>query len=193
MSGQATCPICGKRFTPWRGKKFCSEAHRKQAENRRLRGDETPIKGMIPDAQNQPSQTIDIVEEKKAVRGDESPAAIVGRAKWVACNEITQRLARDGRASTDDHSHALGWAMRIERTVDVMPDDPKLSGQVVKGAWYGCVKDERGDWSFGPTTLARAQRAVEAYLKHEDFQKQESEKSWRGNCRDLVVGGKPQP
>ena len=47
------------------------------------------------------------------------------------------------------------------------------------GAWYGCVKDERGDWSFGPTTLARAQRAVEAYLEHEDFQKQESEKSWR--------------
>ena len=37
-----TCPNCGKQFTPWRKKQFCSERCRKQSENRRLRGDKTP-------------------------------------------------------------------------------------------------------------------------------------------------------
>src|SRR5215472_12731184 len=49
MSEKA-CPNCGKRFTPWRSKQFCSERCRKQAENRRLRGDETASGAMIPDA-----------------------------------------------------------------------------------------------------------------------------------------------
>jgi hypothetical protein len=102
---------------------------------------------------------------------------------WVACNEVTHKCSR--REGGD----AVGWAMKIERVIDVMPDDPRESKQIIKSAWFGRVRDERGDWSFGPATLGRAQQAVEAYLRHEDFTKHETEKSWRGDAWDLVAGG----
>jgi hypothetical protein len=86
MGSQITCPNCGKRFTPWRGKKFCSEACRKRAENRRLRGDETPLKAMMPDAQKSENFPQQNQQASETVRGDESPAASVRAATWVACN-----------------------------------------------------------------------------------------------------------
>jgi hypothetical protein len=33
---KTTCPSCGKLFTPWRAKRFCSERCRKRPENSRL-------------------------------------------------------------------------------------------------------------------------------------------------------------
>jgi hypothetical protein len=51
-------------------------------------------------------------------------------------NEVTRKLTREGSQT------AIGWAMLVED----------------KG-WYGRVRDERGDWSFGPATLARALKA----------------------------------
>jgi hypothetical protein len=35
-SGKRDCPICGKAFTPWRAKQFCSDRCRRRAENVRL-------------------------------------------------------------------------------------------------------------------------------------------------------------
>jgi hypothetical protein len=164
VSQKITCPNCGKRFTPWRGKRYCSERCRKHAENQRLRGSESPA-GIIPFAgENLPPESQGNRATPKAVRGDEPLI-------WVACNEVTWRLARGGRPATETHCHAAGWAMQIEGR-----------------GWYGRVRDDRGDWSFGPSTLTRARDAVEAYLRREPFEKTDNERSWSGDCGRLLVG-----
>jgi hypothetical protein len=137
---------------------------------------------LIPDAQNPEKIPQQNQQASEALSGDGSPAFIVRNSNWIACNEIPHKL--------DHRGNAIGFVMRIEQTIDIMPADPKLSEQVVRSAWFGRVRDERGDWSFGPATLGRAQQAVEAYLRHEDFTKNETEKSWRGDAWDLVTGGK---
>lgn len=100
MSKQA-CLSCGKQFTSWRGKKYCSEACRKRAENWRLRGDKSSLKGMIPDAENAEKKDERNQKPSEAVRGDEIHAA-----NWFACNEVTDRL--------DLRGTAIGWTMLIE-------------------------------------------------------------------------------
>jgi hypothetical protein len=83
---------------------------------------------------------------------------------WFDCNEVTQKLAksRDGTAA--------GWAMLIE-------------GE----GWFGQVRDERGHWSFGPSTLNQTRDAVEAWLRHEPFDKCDDERMCRGDCARLVT------
>jgi hypothetical protein len=88
----------------------------------------------------------------------------------------------------DYRGRAIGWAMQIERLVDVMPDNPKLSKQVVRRDWFGRVRDERGHWSFGPSTLNRTRAAIEAWLKYEPLDKLDGERTWRGDCGPLLIG-----
>jgi hypothetical protein len=56
--------------------------------------------------------------------------------------------------------------------------------------WYGRVRDERGDWSFGPAPLARALKAVEAWIRHEPFELRpdDGERMWRGDTMAVVMG-----
>ena len=125
------------------------------AENRRLRGDETLPKGMIPDAENSPSQPIDFIDRKFGLRGD-------GPFEWTACNEVTRKLTAKG-------SHdAVAWAMLV-------------GGQ----GWYGRIGEE---FLFGPSTVRRAEAAVEARLLGQMFDKLEGEKSWSGTCWRLLSG-----
>jgi hypothetical protein len=49
---QAACPQCGKRFTPWRAKRFCSEVCKRKAQNARFRGLSTHGATHIADSQN---------------------------------------------------------------------------------------------------------------------------------------------
>jgi hypothetical protein len=97
---EKTCLQCGKRFTPWRGKTFCSERCRKQAQNRRLRRDETAQATPIADSQNPEKIDEQNQELAKALRRDEG-------AFWIACNEVTDKFARKG-------GDAIGWTMKIE-------------------------------------------------------------------------------
>lgn len=172
---QKTCPSCGKRFTPWRGKTYCSERCRKRAQNERLgyvsRRDETLPATPVAEAEKSPSQDTENVEKKNEFRRDES-------AFWTACNEVTDKYARKG-------GDALGWAMQVEHWIDFMPPDPKLSRQILKMGWYGRVGKEM---AFGPTTRHRARLSVEVYLRGEPFEKDEDERSWRGDCWSLISG-----
>jgi hypothetical protein len=161
VKAKTTCPKCGKSFLPWREKKFCSERCRKQAQNRRLgyvRRD-----GATPIADCQKSQNLDVQNQgvAKAFRRDEP---LPRDLDWVACNEVTHKHAKPG-------GDAVGWAMLVEGR-----------------GWFGRVRDERGDWSFGPSILSRCQRAVEAWLRHEPFDKVGDEKTWRGDCWRLLSG-----
>jgi hypothetical protein len=70
---------------------------------------------------------------------------------------------------------AIGWAILIE----VEPG---------RDAWFGRIGK---DFSFGPTTQARAKAAIEARLKGEPFEKLEGERSWSGSCWSLLGGSIP--
>lgn len=100
--------------------------------------------------------------------------------KWVICNDVAHKLTYEGapkvfiennpifgfKQDSDRGSlEAIGWAMFIENR-----------------GWFGRIRDSRGDWSFGPSTLPRARKAIEARIRHEIFEKTESEKTWTGNC-----------
>jgi hypothetical protein len=88
-----------------------------------------------------------------------------GSFEWTACNEVTQKLTAKG-------SHdAVAWAMLVE-------------GQ----GWYGRIGKE---FSFGPSTVRRAEAAVEARLLGQMFDKLEGEKSWSGTCWRLLSGFEP--
>ena len=94
----------------------------------------------------------------KAVRGD-------GPLIWTASNPITRKLTREGSPT------ALGWAT-----------------EVAGKRWYGRVRDERGNWTFGPSSLSRARKAVEAWLRHEPFEREEDEAMWAGDLGRILVG-----
>lgn len=94
---ERVCPQCGRAFTPWRSKRFCSERCRKNAENARLgyvRGDEASLKNQNKTQQYQPLARLG--------RGDETFV-------WIACNAVTDKLIRPGSDS------ALGWVLRDGR------------------------------------------------------------------------------
>jgi hypothetical protein len=95
---------------------------------------------------------------KRGLRGDE-------RFVWTACNEITQKLAREGGGA------AIGFAMMVGD----------------KG-WFGRVRDDRGEWSFGPSSLSRAKQATEARILHAPFDCEDDERMWAGSAWDVVHG-----
>jgi hypothetical protein len=143
---ELACRTCGKLFTPWRGKIYCSEACRKRAENWRLRGDKSRSGTMIPDAQNIKKKDEQNQAPAEAVRGDEGQADKARAATWIACNEITDKF--------DHRGAAIGWTMKVEGL-----------------GWFGRVGKEM---AFGPTTRERARLSVEAYLKGEPFSKKKN-------------------
>jgi hypothetical protein len=158
-----TCPSCGKQFTAWRGKEFCSEKCRKTAENRRLRGSKSAFEAMHHDTPKCSAegclQVIDNAEingtVKDKLRGDETFV-------WTACNEATMKLTRG------NSDRAIGWAMLVGRN------------------WIGRVRDDRGDWSFKANSKMRACQAVEAHINHAPFEPKEDEAAWRGDAMALV-------
>ena len=180
---QATCPQCGKRFTPWRAKKFCSERCRKRAENARggrIKSDDgtvvadsdktakrlqqmqawdTPSRGdgatLVADSPKIETSPQQTQRVTNPFRGDEGFI-------WTACNEVTRKLTRAG--SPD----AIGYAMLIDGH-----------------GWFGRIGK---DFSFGPTTMSRAMKAVEARLMGQMFDKLEGENSWRGTCWKMLSG-----
>jgi hypothetical protein len=122
-------------------------------------GEATPI----ADSQ----KTENLIEQNQriaeTVRRDEPPdgslASIVRNSTWIACNEVTDKLAKKS-------GDAIGWTMLIEGM-----------------GWFGRAGKEM---SFGPTTRARARLSVEAYLRGEPFEKRDDERSWRGDCGSLI-------
>lgn len=84
---------------------------------------------------------------------------------WTACNEVTQKLTAKGS------DKIIGMAMLIDGN-----------------GWFGRVGK---DFSFGPTTRTRAQKAVEARLNGHPFEKIDFERSWAGTCWKLLGGSAP--
>jgi hypothetical protein len=170
MTKPSTCPNCGKKFTPWRAQAYCSVPCRKRAENVRAGrvkdGRVVRIReddGAFP--QKSDSLTGNTPENKatpRALRED-------GPLEWTACNQVTRALRRIGSPTV------IGWTMLCE----ISPG---------REEWFGRIGD---DFSFGPTTQARAKASVEARLKGEPFDKVDDERSWSGSCWRLLSGSAP--
>ena len=161
---QSTCPCCGKRFTPWRAKQFCSEPCKRKAQNARAKAKNDPEATQVADGPN---------PEKKPSENRATPRALstYGPLEWIACNEATLKCIREGSAA------AVGWAMLVEVTQN-------------RDAWFGRIGEE---FSFGPTTRPRAKAAVEARLSGRPFEKHEdsAERMWSGTCWRLLGGSVP--
>jgi hypothetical protein len=130
-----------------------------------LRGDETAA-GVIPS-----KAEVSSVPEAVAPAGL-NPTPVSERSfEWQAVNEVTDKLARESSPT------AIGWTTLIEGR-----------------GWFGRVRDERADWSFGPSTRPRARKAVEGWIEGTlaGFDKIEGEATWIGNCSRLVnLGAAP--
>jgi hypothetical protein len=93
----------------------------------------------------------------------------MGPPHWTACNEVTRKLTFGAS------DKAVGWVMLAE----IGPG---------REVWFGRIGS---DFSFGPTTQARAKAAVEAKLSGQSFERHEGEKSWSGTCWKLLGGHVP--
>ena len=98
---KATCPQCGRKFTPWRAKQYCSEQCRKSAQNARLgyvRRDEATRVANDQKTEFSPQQNQRVTNPFRRDEGLE----------WAACNEVTHKLTKKG--SPD----AIAWVMLVE-------------------------------------------------------------------------------
>jgi hypothetical protein len=126
-----------------------------------LRGDETEIHPKVADSPKSEKITKQKQYIGDQVRGDEGPAFKVRQSEWLAINEITDKLTYQGAA--------IAWTMQIRN----------------KG-WFGRVRDDRGQWSFGPSSRHRARNAAEAWIKHEPFEKLAGERTFSTDCMHLL-------
>ena len=166
-----TCKTCGKTFKALRRHQtHCSPGCRKKAHMRVVRAaamDQPKRPQNLPEKQGFGTYLADAgFSQEKMQQNQDSyrcdvdarlPVEIVRGATWIAINEITQKL--------DDRGRPIAWAMNVAG----------------KG-WFARVRDSRGEFSFGPSTLSRVQNAAEAWLAYEPINKKEGESTWTGDC-----------
>ena len=154
MAEVVICPNCNKKFKQWRKKAYCSKRCADAVRQRRLRAYKQDSEAPLPD-----SLKVEKIDEQNQEAIELMSRYELG-GEWVAVNEITQKLVKEGGT-------AVAWAIYIDR----------------EGGWFGRVGN---DMSFGPTNLNRARNAVETYLRREPFKKRKGERSWRGNCMGII-------
>jgi|SRR5580693_2665615 endogenous inhibitor of DNA gyrase (YacG/DUF329 family) len=124
------CPQCGRQFTPWRGKRFCSEVCRKRDENKRLRA----ASAGMPDAPEPVRGDDTSKAASRPLRGDETAlceplaelAAGISRIAGMlnpAIEAIRQELA--------------GWKIEDERTIQTIARRMRVAPTAVREALNG--------------------------------------------------------
>lgn len=124
------CPQCGKQFTPWRGKKFCSEVCRKRDENKRLRAEASgtadapePVRG--DDMRKAASRPL---------RGDET-ALVEPLAELAAgFSRIASMLNPTPEAIRQE---LAGWNIKDERTIRIIAWRMRVAPTAVREALNG--------------------------------------------------------
>ena len=124
------CAQCGKLFTSWRGKRFCSEQCRKRDENRRLRaasagaiGDADPVRG--DDTSKAPPRPL---------RGDETA---LGEPLAELAGGFS-RIAGMLNPTVEAIRHELtGWNIKDERTIRIIAWRMRVAPTAVREALNG--------------------------------------------------------
>lgn len=125
------CPECGKPFTPWRAKKYCSE---KCAARVRKRAE----RAMTPDRQ----ETQKIPEQNQAsnegMSRDESPSFIVRHSDWIAVNDCTDKFQYKGGAiGWTMNIDGFGWFGRVGKEMSFGPTNRRRARQAVEAFLTG--------------------------------------------------------
>jgi hypothetical protein len=138
----------------------CDDRCRQAARRARLRSvtAKNADRPNIPD----PEKSGKILEENQHQNCHETPIS-ENRAllRWEPVNEkltdgeLIRVAACHGKWGGFNATKAVAWAMRVW-------DGPRT--------WFVRVRDERGDWRFGPTSLSRAKAAAEARVNRAPFQ-----------------------
>jgi endogenous inhibitor of DNA gyrase (YacG/DUF329 family) len=127
---KVNCPQCGRQFTPWRGKRFCSELCRKRDQNKRLRA---ACSRAIDDAE--PVRRDDMSKvPSRPLRRDET-----------ALGEPLAELA-DGMAHISGmlnptieaiRQELTGWKIEDERTIRIIAWRMRVAPTAVREALNG--------------------------------------------------------
>ena len=127
MTDKLNCPQCGKQFTPWRGKRFCSEVCRKRDENKRLRaaaGSELdapdPVRG--DETSKAPSRPL---------RGDETALAEPLVELAAGISRIAGMLNPTPEAIRQE---LAGWKIEDERTIHIIAWRMRVAPSAVREA-----------------------------------------------------------
>ena len=125
--GKLNCLQCGQPFTPWRGKRFCSEQCRKRDENKRLRAaasgdaDATePVRG--DDTSKVPSRPL---------RGDETALCEPLAELAAGFSRIASMLNPTIEAIRQE---LAGWKIEDERTVRIIAWRMRVAPTAVREA-----------------------------------------------------------
>ena len=120
------CPQCGRQFTPWRGKRFCSEVCLKRDENKRRRA----FAGEV---------TSDATGTEP-VRGDDTKKAASRplRGDETALGAGFSRIAGMLNPTIEAIRHELtGWNIEDERTIHIIAWRMKVAPTAVREALNG--------------------------------------------------------
>jgi endogenous inhibitor of DNA gyrase (YacG/DUF329 family) len=127
---KVNCPQCGRQFTPWRGKRFCSELCRKRDENRRLRAASAgelavldPVRG--DDASKAPSRPL---------RGDETA---LGEPLAELANGMARIAGMLNPTIEAIRQELTGWKIEDERTIQTIARRMRVAPTAVREALNG--------------------------------------------------------
>lgn len=124
------CPQCGRQFTPWRGKRFCSELCRKRDENKRLRAasagePDAPVLVRGDDTSKAPSRPL---------RGDET-------ALGEPLAELSSGMARIAGMLNPTieaiRQELAGWKIEDKRTIQTIARRMRVAPTAVREALNG--------------------------------------------------------
>ena len=124
------CPQCGRQFTPWRGKKFCSELCRKRDENRRLRAasaGEPAVPDLVrgDDTSKAPSRSL---------RGDETA---LGEPLAELANGMARIAGMLNPTIEAIRQELAGWKIEDERTIQTIARRMRVAPTAVHEALNG--------------------------------------------------------
>jgi len=127
MADQLACPQCGKLFTPWRGKRFCSEPCRKRDQNKRLRA----AAGQEPASPDPVRRDGSTEDPSRSLRRDET-------ALMEPLVELAEGMARIS-AMTNPTIEAItrelrGWRIEDERTIQTIAQRMRVAPSAVRQA-----------------------------------------------------------
>jgi hypothetical protein len=97
------------------------------------------------------------------------PAAPLVKTHWVRINSATWKLT-DGEQVLVPKLIGHWAGHKVDRAI-AWVIDAGLTGSL----WFARVRDDRGDWTFGPVPLARAKEAAEArahgrpFIPHDSY------------------------
>jgi hypothetical protein len=123
------CPSCGKMFTPWRGKRFCSEQCRKRDENKRRRA--------IDEARGEAASPLTGFPRKDAIRELRGDGTALGEPLAELAAGIARIAGMLNPTIEAIRQELAGWKIEDERTIQTIARRMRVAPTAVREALNG--------------------------------------------------------